>query len=121
MLGYYRFPTIFKNRIVFVSEDDLWSVDINNPIAVRLTSNYGEISYPLISKNLYAGGPITFKYFNTSRSSFLLSVTSTLSKFKSLSGEASFRKLYSNKNNIIVFSKKNIRKNLLIYDAINKI
>ena len=44
-----------------------------------------------------------------------------LSKLKSLSGDASFRKFYRNKNNIIVVSKKNIRKNLLIYDAINKI
>ena len=44
-----------------------------------------------------------------------------LNKLKSLSGDASFRKFYRNKNNIIVFSKKDIRKNLLIYDAINKI
>ena len=44
-----------------------------------------------------------------------------LSKLKSLSGDASFRKFYRNKNNIIVVSKKDIRKNLLIYDAINKI
>jgi len=44
-----------------------------------------------------------------------------LSKLKYLSGDASFRKFYRNKNNIIVFSKKDTRKNLLIYDAINKI
>ncbi len=44
-----------------------------------------------------------------------------LSKLKSLSGDASFRKFYRYKNVIIVFSKKNTRKNLLIYDAINKI
>ena len=44
-----------------------------------------------------------------------------LSKLKSLSGDASFRKFYRNKNNIIVVSKKDTRKNLLIYDAINKI
>ena len=44
-----------------------------------------------------------------------------LSKLKFLSGDASFRKFYRNKNNIIVVSKKDIRKNLLIYDAINKI
>jgi len=43
------------------------------------------------------------------------------SKLKYLSGDASFRKFYRNKNNIIVFSKKDTRKNLLIYDAINKI
>jgi len=44
-----------------------------------------------------------------------------LSKFKSLSGDASFRKFYRHKNIIIVLSKKDVKKNLLIYDAINKI
>ena len=44
-----------------------------------------------------------------------------LSKLKPLSGDASFRKFYRNKKNIIVFSEKNNKKNLLIYDAINKI
>ncbi len=44
-----------------------------------------------------------------------------LSKLKSLSGDASFRKFYRSKNIIIVLSKKDTRKNLLIYDAINKI
>ena len=44
-----------------------------------------------------------------------------LSKPKSLSGDASFRKFYRHNNIIIVVSKKDTRKNLLIYDAINKI
>ena len=44
-----------------------------------------------------------------------------LSKPKSLSGDASFRKFYRHNNIIIVVSKKETRKNLLIYDAINKI
>ncbi len=44
-----------------------------------------------------------------------------LSKLKSLSGDASFRKFYRHNNIIIVLSKKESRKNLLIYDAINKI
>lgn len=44
-----------------------------------------------------------------------------LNKFKHLSGDASFRKFYRDKNIIIVVSKKDTRKNLLIYDAINKI
>ena len=44
-----------------------------------------------------------------------------LSKLKSLSGDASFRKFYRHKNIIIVLSKKNAKKNLLIYDAVNKI
>ena len=44
-----------------------------------------------------------------------------LNKLKAISGDASFREFYRSKKNIIVFSKKDIRKNLLIYDAINKI
>ena len=44
-----------------------------------------------------------------------------LSKLKTLSGDASFRKFYRHNNIIIVVSKKESRKNLLIYDAINKI
>ena len=44
-----------------------------------------------------------------------------LNRLKSLSGDASFRKFYRYNNIIIVVSKKETRKNLLIYDAINKI
>jgi N-acetylmuramate 1-kinase len=43
--------------------------------------------------------------------------------FKEIKGDASFRKFYRNKKkkSIIVFAKKEKYKNLLIYDAINKI
>ena len=49
MKGYYRYPTIHKNLIVFVSEDDLWKVNLENNIAIRLTSNLSPISSPYIS------------------------------------------------------------------------
>ncbi|MCX7994426.1 MAG: PDZ domain-containing protein [candidate division WOR-3 bacterium] len=49
MDGYYRFPSINKDRIVFVCEDDLWSVPINGGIAYRLTSNLGRIAHCSIS------------------------------------------------------------------------
>ncbi len=44
-------------------------------------------------------------------------------KLNEIKGDASFRKFYRNKNNrsIIVYAKKEKVKNLLIYDAINKI
>ncbi len=44
-------------------------------------------------------------------------------KLKKIKGDASFRKFYRNKNNrsIVVYAKKDKVKNLLIYDAVNKI
>ena len=47
--GYYRFPTIHQNTIVFVSEDDLWTVSAQGGVARRLTSNLGAISHPVFS------------------------------------------------------------------------
>ena len=47
--GYYRFPTVNKETIVFVSEDDLWSVPLGGGIARRLTSNLGEVTRPMLS------------------------------------------------------------------------
>lgn len=45
--GYYRFPTIYKDTIVFVAEDDLWEVNIKGGVVRRLTTNLGEVTYPL--------------------------------------------------------------------------
>lgn len=47
--GYYRFPTIHQEHVVFVAEDDLWTVETNGGIARRLTSNLGEVSHPFLS------------------------------------------------------------------------
>jgi len=44
-----------------------------------------------------------------------------VNNFKKISGDASFRTFYRGKNSVLVFSKKDKQKNLLIYDAINKI
>jgi len=46
-----------------------------------------------------------------------------LTKFKEIKGDASFRRFFRNKknNSIIIFAKKERNKNLLTYDAINKI
>ncbi len=46
-----------------------------------------------------------------------------LTKFKEIKGDASFRRFFRNKknNSIIIFAKKEKNKNLLTYDAINKI
>ncbi len=49
MSGYYRFPTICQNTIVFVCEDDLWTVSIDGGVARRLTSNLGAANSPCLS------------------------------------------------------------------------
>jgi tricorn protease len=47
--GYVRFPTIHHDRIIFVSEDDLWLVSSEGGRAERLTAGVGEVSYPQFS------------------------------------------------------------------------
>lgn len=47
--GYYRYPTIYKNRVVFVCEDDLWEVPAGGGVARRLTANLGMVSHPVFS------------------------------------------------------------------------
>ena len=47
--GYYRQPSVYKDQVVFVSEDDLWKVSLSGGKAERLTSNLNIISYPYFS------------------------------------------------------------------------
>jgi tricorn protease len=47
--GYYRFPTIHADTIVFVCEDDLWTVSASGGVPRRLTSNLGEVTRPALS------------------------------------------------------------------------
>lgn len=49
--GYYRFPTIHNDTVLFVCEDDLWSVPANGGMARRLTSNLAEITRPILSRD----------------------------------------------------------------------
>lgn len=51
MQGYYRYPTINNDTIIFVSEDDLWTVSLHGGVARRLTSNLGEVTHPYLSSN----------------------------------------------------------------------
>ena len=51
MQGYYRFPTINNDTVIFVCEDDLWTVSVDGGVARRLTSNLGEVSHPYLSQD----------------------------------------------------------------------
>ncbi len=47
--GYFRFPTVFKDKIVFTSEDDLWEVSLEGGAARRLTAGRGSFLHPRFS------------------------------------------------------------------------
>lgn len=47
--GYYRFPAIHGDTIIFTAEGDLWTVNTKGGAAQRLTSNPGQEAYASIS------------------------------------------------------------------------
>jgi tricorn protease len=47
--GYYRYPAVHGDTVVFTSEGDLWSVDVHGGYARRLTANSGTETKPSIS------------------------------------------------------------------------
>ena len=47
--GYLRYPTIRGDVVVFVAEDDLWSVVVGGGRAWRLTAGVAEVSHPSLS------------------------------------------------------------------------
>jgi tricorn protease len=47
--GYFRYPTLHGETVVFVSEDDLWTVPASGGVARRLTANLGTITSPFLS------------------------------------------------------------------------
>eukprot|EP00300_Choanocystis_sp_HF-7_P003610 c12748_g1_i1.p1 GENE.c12748_g1_i1~~c12748_g1_i1.p1 ORF type:complete len:1408 (+),score=318.64 c12748_g1_i1:519-4226(+) len=49
--GFYTQPAVYGDLIVFVSEDDLWSVPIAGGTPTKLTNGIGEVWRPRISPN----------------------------------------------------------------------
>jgi tricorn protease len=47
--GYYRYPAIHGNNVIFTAEGDLWRFDLQTDEAKRLTTNHGVESYASIS------------------------------------------------------------------------
>jgi tricorn protease len=48
-LGYYRYPALHGNTLVFAAEGDIWRVDFQGGTAQRLTTHPGEETHPAIS------------------------------------------------------------------------
>jgi tricorn protease len=47
--GYYRYPALHGNTLVFSAEGDIWKVDFQGGMAARLTTHPGEETHPAIS------------------------------------------------------------------------
>lgn len=47
--GYYRFPTLHGDTLVFVAEGDLWRTSLKGGLAQRLTSHPGSETHPVLS------------------------------------------------------------------------
>lgn len=47
--GFYRYPTLSQDKIIFAAEGDLWVVATSGGIAQRLTTHPGEETYPVVS------------------------------------------------------------------------
>lgn len=47
--GYYRYPAVHENTLVFVSEEDLWQVPLTGGVPRRLTTGLGSVTHPMFS------------------------------------------------------------------------
>ena len=48
-LGYYRFPALHGDTLIFTAEGDLWRIGVGGGVAQRLTTHPAEESRPAVS------------------------------------------------------------------------
>jgi tricorn protease len=49
-IGYYRYPSVWNDKVIFVCEDDIWSADLQGGgVARRLTNGLGEATHAMVS------------------------------------------------------------------------
>lgn len=74
--GYYRFPAIYGDTVIFTSEGDLWRVPVSGGIAQRLTTHQSEENQAAISPD---GSQVAFTAsYEGPREAYVMPVTGGL-------------------------------------------
>ena len=83
--GYYRFPAIHGDTVVFTAESDLWRVDIEGGMAQRLTTHHDIESHAAISPD---GQTIAFiAHYEGPTEVYTMSVNGGLPQRQTFDGE----------------------------------
>lgn len=87
-MGYYRYPSLYENIIVFTAEGDLWKVMTQGGIAQRLTTHAGQETHASISPD---GKYIAFSAsYDGPREVYLISIEGGMPKRLTYHGEGSY-------------------------------
>lgn len=84
--GYYRFPSLHGDTVVFTAEGDLWTVSAGGGVAHRLTSDPGMEDYAAISPD---GKTVAFTaQYEGPRDAYLMSIEGGIPKRLTWDGDA---------------------------------
>jgi len=87
-MGYYRYPSMHGNTIVFTAEGDLWKVSTEGGIAQRLTTHHGQETHAAISPD---GKFIAYSAtYDGPLEAYLISIEGGLPKRLTYHGEGSY-------------------------------
>lgn len=97
--GYYQYPTLSGDRIIFAAESDLWVVPISGGLAQRITSHPGEESYPAVSPD---GKTVAFTAtYEGSEELYTMPLTGGLPKRWTYEGESSIATTWTSNNELV--------------------